>query len=741
MRRTHLVLMVLTAFALAAAVTEARQLRDELPGGDAAPRLIKFNGVVKDGAGVPRSGTVGMTFSLYASQEGEEPLWRESQAVQADSEGRYTAYLGISERDGLPLEFFSTGRAQWLGVQVQGEKEEPRILLVAVPYALKAADADTVGGRSLSSFVLYEDLQKLQETDAARADKAHGEGTLTPKSPATGQKESLGSYLIEKLSSSGGSRNYFTNGLTPVLQIDGSGTPNRIAKFVDANNIGDSGMTDINGDIGVGTAAPDKRFQIASTPTKNAELHIGSTGDDTKDIFAGMGPNLDTGPAFNYGYAGFSFGRSAGFFNVRPDASAVAPNPSLRFMTANTQRMIITNAGYVGIGTTSPGSLLSVAGDVDTTTRYRIGGTAVLSIAGSNNVFAGASAGLNNTTGSENAFFGQGAGQANTTGIKNSFFGRLAGTSNTTANGNSFFGAYAGLGSTGTENSFFGYAAGQAATTGSYNSYFGTFAGFVNTTSSNNSFFGNGAGRNNTAANNAFFGQNAGNANTSGTENSFFGQGAGQANTTGTQNSYFGRSAGRDGVIASQNSFFGTYAGILSTGSGNSYFGAFAGQENTSGAFNSFVGSFAGFYNKTGGSNSFFGQSAGINNTSGDYNVIIGQNAGTANTTESGNTYLGTYSDGAASISNATAIGYRSKVTQSNSLVLGSVNGVNGASASVSVGIGTTAPKASLHVEGGDAYVGSAGQGIILKSPDGLTCVRLTVNNAGALVTTPLACP
>jgi hypothetical protein len=147
-----------------------------------------------------------------------------------------------------------------------------------------------------------------------------------------------------------------------VLQIGGSGTPNRIAKFVDANNIGDSGMTDINGDIGVGTATPDKRFQIASTLTKNAELHIGSTGDDTEDIFAGMGPNLDTGPAFNYGYAGFSFGRSAGFVNVRPDASAVAPNPSLRFMTADTQRMIVTTAGCVGIGTTDPKVTLHVEG-------------------------------------------------------------------------------------------------------------------------------------------------------------------------------------------------------------------------------------------------------------------------------------------------------------------------------------------------------------------------------------------
>jgi hypothetical protein len=114
--------------------------------------------------------------------------------------------------------------------------------------------------------------------------------------------------------------------------------------------------------IGIGTVSPDKRLQIVGTAAVNATLHVGGAGDETKDIFAGMGSNVDTGPAFNYGYAGFSFGRSAGFFNVRPDASATPPNPSLRFMTANQQRMIITNAGRVGIGTTLPQTTLQADG-------------------------------------------------------------------------------------------------------------------------------------------------------------------------------------------------------------------------------------------------------------------------------------------------------------------------------------------------------------------------------------------
>ena len=49
---------------------------------------------------------------------------------------------------------------------------------------------------------------------------------------------------------------------------------------------------------------------------------------------------------------------------------------------------------------------------------------------------------------------------------------------------------------------------------------------------------------------------------------------------------------------------------------------------------------------------------------------------------------------------NSTAIGANAMVTESNAVVLGSINGVNGASSSVNVGIGTTAPIYSLDVQG-----------------------------------------
>lgn len=144
----------------------------------------------------------------------------------------------------------------------------------------------------------------------------------------------------------------------------------------------------------------------------------------------------------------------------------------------------------------------------------------------------------------------------------------------------------------------------------------------------------------------------------------------------------------------------------------------------TNGTSNIFAGEGAG---NTGSSNSFFGSNAGNANTTGSENTVVGANADVA----SGN------------LTNATAVGANASVSQSNALVLGSITGVNGASSDTSVGIGTTAPKTKLDVRGGDLQIGSPGQGIILKSPDGATCTRLTIaNGTGALVVTPnVTCP
>ena len=97
---TFLSLMVVSALAQTAA-TNTNLASTEVP------RLIKFSGVAKDEAGKPKTGLVGVTFSLYKDQEGGSPLWVETENVQADASGHYTALLGSATADGVPLSLFS----------------------------------------------------------------------------------------------------------------------------------------------------------------------------------------------------------------------------------------------------------------------------------------------------------------------------------------------------------------------------------------------------------------------------------------------------------------------------------------------------------------------------------------------------------------------------------------------------------------------------------------------------------
>jgi hypothetical protein len=207
-------------------------------------------------------------------------------------------------------------------------------------------------------------------------------------------------------------------------------------------------------------------------------------------------------------------------------------------------------------------------------------------------------------------------------------------------------------------------------------------------------------------------------------------------------NLFVGIDAGRNNS-SQRNTFVGVDAGEFNTiGDTNAFFGWAAGNSNSSGGNNTLVGALAGLRSSTGDFNSFFGAGTGFTNTTGSRNTFLGVSAGDGNTTGSSNTIIGTNANiGATNLTNANAIGAAALVSTSNSMVLGSINGVNSATADTDVGIGTTAPKARLDVTGGNILVGTPGQGIVLKSPDGLTCKLLSIDNAGAMALSAIACP
>jgi hypothetical protein len=72
--------------------------------------MIRFSGVLKDLAGRAKTGTVGVTFAIYAEPESGAPLRMETQNVTLEEGGKYTVLVGANSIEGVPMELFTN---QW----------------------------------------------------------------------------------------------------------------------------------------------------------------------------------------------------------------------------------------------------------------------------------------------------------------------------------------------------------------------------------------------------------------------------------------------------------------------------------------------------------------------------------------------------------------------------------------------------------------------------------------------------
>lgn len=277
--------------------------------------------------------------------------------------------------------------------------------------------------------------------------------------------------------------------------------------------------------------------------------------------------------------------------------------------------------------------------------------------------------------GFSNLFFGNQAGMF-TSGVGNAFYGIFSGVKNTTGQSNTYLGSYSGQGNNGDYNVCVGNRAGSRDSTDLY----------YNVKYNQNVFIGNYAGYNDsTGSKNVFIGCEAGVSNKVGSNNVCIGYGAGNYNQMDS-NTFVGYEAGYYSQLGKYNTIFGYQAAK------GAYVPSF-----TSGFNNVIMGFQSGYINR-GDNNVFVGNRAGYNNSGGSLNLAIGNSSLLSCTDGSKNTAIGNWADVAAGNSNSTVIGYRSYAEQSNSIILGSVNGKNGATTNTSVGIGNTAPQATLHV-------------------------------------------
>jgi hypothetical protein len=150
------------------------------------PRLVWFAGTFRAADGSPPAPSEVVTLSIYHDDAGGPALWQETQSVAVADGGRFNVLLGSSTPDGLPEDLFASGEPRWLGVSFHRVgQEQPRVQLVSVPYALKAIDADTLGGRPASAYALAQPFVMGGAVPAAPGTATRPSGSNPTASTAT----------------------------------------------------------------------------------------------------------------------------------------------------------------------------------------------------------------------------------------------------------------------------------------------------------------------------------------------------------------------------------------------------------------------------------------------------------------------------------------------------------------------------------------------------------------------------
>ena len=222
--------------------------------------------------------------------------------MTADAQGRYSVLLGANTTSGMPEEVFTSGEARWLGIQEQGQNEHSRSLLVSVPYALKAGDAETLGGLPASAYAL-----------AATGASSNNAVTSSRLTGGTSKKSSTAPKIAA------------------TVNTTGTTSANFVPKFTDsAGTVTNSTIFDGGTGVGIGTTTPGGALAIENGSPYGIVVGQNSGANPQQLLFG--------------------YNTAAGYGAISALQQGVAYKP------LNLQ----PNGGNVGIGTTTPTGRLAI---------------------------------------------------------------------------------------------------------------------------------------------------------------------------------------------------------------------------------------------------------------------------------------------------------------------------------------------------------------------------------------------
>ncbi len=303
---------------------------------------INYQGKLTNASGVAvPDGLYNMNFWLVPTDVGatSTAVWSEVRTsgnrVQVQN-GLFSVMLG----DVSTLTNVNFNQTLYLGVEIGGistttpvwdGEMSPRKILGAVPAAFEAENAQTLAGIATTSFLRSDEADTMQATSSS-----------------------------------------------PILSIIQNGVGKVLALF--------SGVTEVftvlsSGNIGIGTTTPYSTLTLADSTSATGGIALGSDVGLYRSAASQFSLSLGGAERMRWALNG-----GVGQFQMVGAGTAAAPKYSwtgdtstgmymegtgLGFATAGTNRITVTSAGRVGIGTTTPGSTLSVVGDLRLTGSFR----------------------------------------------------------------------------------------------------------------------------------------------------------------------------------------------------------------------------------------------------------------------------------------------------------------------------------------------------------------------------------